>query len=443
MISRYARNGVFVVIGDVYYNALRLAANLVMTRLLYPEAFGLMVIVNTFITGVQLFSSVGLRGAVILKSKTHEDESLYLSVAWTIKSIRGAILCVITVASASPLAIFYDKPELFSLMLISSLYPLLAGFSSPQMFAAERDIKLKAVIIGEGLAQTSAVIIVVTWIYLFPTVYALAFHAVFEALILTIYSFIRFRGENVRFVLDKKIVQDIFYFGRWILLATVLSFAANQADKLILSRLFKLELLGVYSVAANLAQVVQRVIQSLGSRLLFPAFVEIRQANDSIIKIARMRNMIAVITLPVLLALCVFGDKIIRLLYDERYSSAGWMMQLMAAGGVFSVLASTLNPMLLAAGDARYYSSIHLCKLVSLVAGLYIGYLIADLPGAIVGISFSSVAVYASSIYYARRSGFDRWEADIVIIIGFFVIIFAYWGISDFWLSIFKDTAQI
>ena len=48
-------------------NVLRLLSNLLLTRLLFPEVFGLMAIVQVFLGGLQMFSDIGLKTSIIQK----------------------------------------------------------------------------------------------------------------------------------------------------------------------------------------------------------------------------------------------------------------------------------------------------------------------------------------------------------------------------------------
>ncbi len=78
---------VWVIIGYGSSQCLRLISNLILTRLLVPELFGLMALVNTFIIGLNLFSDVGIRPSII-RSERGEDP-LFLNTAWTLQVIRG------------------------------------------------------------------------------------------------------------------------------------------------------------------------------------------------------------------------------------------------------------------------------------------------------------------------------------------------------------------
>ncbi|MFM6402608.1 oligosaccharide flippase family protein, partial [Planktothrix sp.] len=83
---------------------LRFGGNLILTRLLVPELFGLMALVNTFITGLNLFSDVGIRPSIIRSQRGDDPE--FLNTAWTIQVFRGLGLWIICLLITVPLAKF-------------------------------------------------------------------------------------------------------------------------------------------------------------------------------------------------------------------------------------------------------------------------------------------------------------------------------------------------
>ena len=78
----------------------RLVSSIALTRLLSPELFGIMTIVNTVRTGVDLLSDVGI-GQSIVQNKKAEDPDFY-NTAWTIKLLRGLLLCLVCAALSHP-----------------------------------------------------------------------------------------------------------------------------------------------------------------------------------------------------------------------------------------------------------------------------------------------------------------------------------------------------
>src|SRR5690606_17348568 len=59
------RGSAWVVLEQFVAYILRLLSNLALTRLLFPEAFGLMALVNATLRGLKMFSDIGLNLSII------------------------------------------------------------------------------------------------------------------------------------------------------------------------------------------------------------------------------------------------------------------------------------------------------------------------------------------------------------------------------------------
>ena len=66
--ARALRSSAVTVGGFGASQVIRLASNLILTRILFPEAFGMMALVMVFLQGLAMFSDVGV-GPAIMQSK--------------------------------------------------------------------------------------------------------------------------------------------------------------------------------------------------------------------------------------------------------------------------------------------------------------------------------------------------------------------------------------
>ena len=134
--ARAMRGSVFTVLNFGGQNALRLASNLVLTRLLFPEAFGLMALVQVMLAGVQMLSDIGIRDKIIQDPKG--DEPHVLNTAWVLQIIRGIFLWLVVVLLAAPVAGFYEAPELADLLPVAGIAAVAQGLSSTKVYAANK-----------------------------------------------------------------------------------------------------------------------------------------------------------------------------------------------------------------------------------------------------------------------------------------------------------------
>ena len=126
--ARAIRGSALTISSFAAANIFRLASNLILTRILFPEAFGLMALVSVFITSLHMFSDLGLNTSVIRSDRG--DDPRFLNTAWTVQVIRGCVLWIGAVAIAGPVAAFYDEPQLQPLISFVGIQAVFLGFLS-------------------------------------------------------------------------------------------------------------------------------------------------------------------------------------------------------------------------------------------------------------------------------------------------------------------------
>src|SRR5665213_1987917 len=84
------KGAVWTIAGFGVTQIVRLGLNVALARLLAPDLFGVMFIVNSLRTGADLFSDVGV-GQNIVHNPNAEDPGFF-NTAWTVQAIRGIFL---------------------------------------------------------------------------------------------------------------------------------------------------------------------------------------------------------------------------------------------------------------------------------------------------------------------------------------------------------------
>jgi O-antigen/teichoic acid export membrane protein len=136
--------------GNVSSQLLRLASNLVLTRLLLPEAFGLVAAVNTLYFALVMFSDLGVWQSVVRSDRGHDPR--FLGTAWTVQLLRGVLLCAVVLALALGLHVaagagmfaagtVYADPRLPPMVAAFALAALLQGAESMKLASAQRELR--------------------------------------------------------------------------------------------------------------------------------------------------------------------------------------------------------------------------------------------------------------------------------------------------------------
>jgi O-antigen/teichoic acid export membrane protein len=392
---------------------LRLGGNLLLTRLLYPEFFGLMTLVNLFLVGLRLFSDVGI-GLSIVQNKRGDDPA-FVNTAWTIQVIRGFVLWAFCLVITYPLSVFYGKPELLWLLPVVGLSTIADGFTSTAPFSLERRLDLRKLTVVELSIQVLQLVIMLVWAYFNRTIWALAGAGLIAAVVKMIWTHRLIPRYRNRFQWEARSVTEIFSFGRWIFVSTALTFLAEQADRLILGKLLSLEVLGIYGIALMLGDVPRQVAVALSHRVILPAASRLADLPRSELraKILKHRRLLLLVLMGAIATLAGFGDVIINLLYDSRYSAAGWMLPLLALGIWPRLLCATIETSLYAINKMQYTTTANFCRLLSTVVGIWVGYSLLQVPGAVMAVALNDVLYYSVVSYGLHREGLGCLGQDL------------------------------
>lgn len=393
------RGAVWTLVGYGLSQSLRLGANLILTRLLIPEMFGLMALVNVFILGLTLFSDIGIGPSIIQHQRG--DDPDFLNTAWTIQIIRGFGLWFLCLLIAWPIAQFYSEPQLLWLIPIVGLSTVINGFNSTALFTLKRKISLGKLTVFELGIQLISLSVMLIWAWFNRTIWALIVGNLVSEIFRMVISHRLIPKTYNRFAWEQKALADIFSFGRWIFASTSMTFLAAQADRLILGKLLSFQLLGIYNVAVIFADLPKMVMNRIGNQVIFPVISKQASLPRASLrkKIRQKRRLILMAATPFLAILVSFGDVLICGLYDERYHDAAWMLPILALGIWPNLLTITMSSSLLAIGKPLYEARGNFFKFCYMVIGLPVGFSLLGVTGAVIMVALNDFPFYAAVSY--------------------------------------------
>ena len=419
---------IWTLVGQGGSQVLRLGSNLILTRLLAPDLFGIMALVNVLMVGLNMFSDIGIGPSIIQNDKGDDEE--FLNTAWTIQVIRGFVLWLCACIAAWPFSIFYGEPQLALLVPVASLITVISGFNSTGLFTANRHLNLGRLTLIEIGSQVGAIGVMLVWASITPTVWALIAGSLIGRLLKMWASHIWLSYVPNRLAWNQNAVKSLVTFGKWIFLSTVLGFIVSNGDRVILGKFLTLSDLGVYSIAAMIAQFVQQVYSQIGNKILFPIYRNIKYLPNEEIraKIRKIRLTVISAFLPPLWIFVLFGQEVINIMFDARYQGAGWMLQVLAAG-LIPIVVIGIGPFYLALGHSFILMNLVALRAFFLLSAMILGGLHSGANGLILGIAGHNIMVYFADVWVQKK--FSIWLprvdliglalSTIVIVVGMWI----------------------
>lgn len=405
LAARATRSALLTVGGFGFAQALRLASNLILTRLLFPEAFGLMALVLVWLMGLGLFSDVGITPS-ILHSKRGDDRD-FLNTAWTMQIIRGVGLWVTACLLAFPMAWVYDEPMLTQILPVAALLLLFNGFRPTRMITANRHLNLGRLTLLEAAVQVVGVSSGVILAVLTGSIWSLVAAGVIGAAAELVIYGLFLPGERNRLRWEPKAVKELFSFGKWMFLSTACGFFFLQADKLLIGKFIPLDAFGVYNIGFFLAAFPMMLGTMVTQKVLIPIYREAppRESRANFLKLRKMRFLASAALIPMVGIFALLGVWIVGVLYDPRYVNAGAVVVVLACAQIPAILVLTYDQAALAAGDSKRFFVLSAVRAVVMVACLLVGLQSGGLLGALVGQGVAYLVIYPGVVWLARHMG--------------------------------------
>lgn len=409
--ARAARAGIWGVVEIGASNVLRLAGNLVMTRLLVPEAFGLMAMVTVIQTALVMFTDLGVHQSVVRSPRG--DEPRFLRVAWTVQVGRSLGIAALVVAAAGLLAALaprlappgsvYADPTLPALAAVSALLLVLKGLESTNAWLADRRLQLGRLAFVNLAGQAVGLAAMVGFAFVHPSVWALLWGGLVGGAATMILTHLVFAGPRMAFAWDRGVADELWRFGRHILGASAVGFFANNADRLLLGGILDARAFGFYVIALTWVLLFVTIVEKLAGQVGLATLAEATRERPGELPglYRRFGRVIDAICAASFVACLLVGPLLIHLLYPAEYAAAAWFIPLLAV----MILARRFVPLtgvLLARGDSGALFMVTAIRAAAIFVALPGGDLLFGVAGAVVGSALTQAFGAPYLIWRAR-----------------------------------------
>jgi O-antigen/teichoic acid export membrane protein len=405
-LKRAAAKGALWVFGAFGLGqAVRLGSSLVLSRLLFPEAFGIMRVLNVVVAIVAMLSDAGLRGSIIYH-KRGDDPDFY-NTAWTLQCLRGVAVAAVVSALAWPLAEFYELPELAFLLPAVAVSLVIRGMQSTAVFTLSRQVNPKPGALLDLAVRVVSVVIMVSLAFVWKSVWVLALGMILSNVGLGLATHLLIPGYRNRWKWDREAVRAQLHFGKWVFLSSALAAFLGQGGSAVVARLLTDSALGVYSIALLLAEAVTQAMQTVSTKVLQPLYAKFVSGDRKRLRgrMFKVRGALLALACPPLWFLGVFGQEVVDLLFDPRYHQAGWMLRVLAAGSVGTLVIGTAEMLFVASGESRAHLVHKASGAVLFVAAMAVGYALAEFKGVLIGMSAGRILGYLPMAVLLKRRG--------------------------------------
>jgi len=425
--QRVLKSGSWVLVGYGVNQMLRLGGNLILTRLLFPEAFGLMGIYAAIVYGVHMLTDVGIGTSIVQKERGNDQE--FLNTAWTVQILRGVVVWGVLCALAFPVANLYGQPVLAAMLPIVGVCAIIGGFNSTKFYSVQRNLDAKRITLIEIGVNALGLIFTAYLAWLMHSVWALVWGNVIGACVSLIASHYLLYGTNNKFAWDLDAVKHLKGMGRWIMLGSSLTFLSVEGARLMIGAMLDMQQVALYTLASTLNLMFSKAMEQVTGRVFFPTYSEVHRTTPEKLKEILFKARLTII-LPswgLAVLFIFFGTQIMGVLYDARYSGSGPMLEFLAAGSLVGCLWMSYSGALLAMGKAATNTFLTAILVALQISAIFVGFHLGGVTGIVMGVAAVNWIMYPVYAYVMSRFGLWHPKLDMILLVASVLVMVAAW----------------
>lgn len=340
------------------YQIINFLVTLVLARLLTPEEYGLVALVLTLITILQVFVDSGMGTALVQRKEIHEEDYGTVFVANVILSIFLYILAFFCAPAVSK---FYGE-NLNLIIRILAVIILIFGIKNIYQAYISRNMLFKNTFFISFLSICISGLLGIVLAYFKFGIWVLVCQQLTNEIICTLLYILIIKWRP-QIIFSKDSFFQSFGYGWKLLISSLIDAVYNNVRQLLIGKYYSSGDLAYYSKGEQFPNALVGNINTSMNVVLLPVMSQKQDDRFEVKKIARtMIRVSSYILWPMMIGLFVVANKIILILLGEKWISTVPYLQIFCLVYALQPLQTTNLSVMKAMGRSDLFLKMEIIK---------------------------------------------------------------------------------
>lgn len=297
--------------------------NMVLARLLTPEAFGIVATLTMIISFTELFTDAGFQKYLIQHEfKDEVDREQNTNVAFWSNLIMSIAFWVVIIFFRKPIALLVGIPDLSNAIAVACIMIPIAAFSSIQMALYQRDLDFKTLFKVRIVSILIPLVVTIPLAFYFRNFWALLTGyiagSVANAILLTYYS-----KWKPRLFYRWKTFKEMFSFSVWSMFEQVSIWLTNYLDIFIVGVILSSYYLGIYRTSTVTVGQFVGIITAATTPILFSSLSRLQNDRKEFENLFfKFQKWVGLLVLPIGVGIFCYSDLIVKVMLGDQWDEA-------------------------------------------------------------------------------------------------------------------------
>ncbi len=290
--------------------------SIILARLLDPEVYGVIALVNVFIVILQVFVDSGFGNSLIQKKDADDTD---FSTVFYFNIVVCGVLYFLMFLCAPLIASFYDEPQLVPIIRVLSLTIVISGVRNVQQAFVSKKMIFKKFFYATLVASLGSAVVGIYLAYAGFGVWALVAQNLFSNFISTVTLWFTVKWRP-KWLFSFTRLKNLFTFGWKLLVSSLIDTVYNNIRQLIIGKLYTSEDLAFYNKGKQFPHLAITNVNASIDSVLFPALSESQDSKETVKSMTRRAIQVSsYVICPIMMGIAMCAEPLISLLLTEKW----------------------------------------------------------------------------------------------------------------------------
>ena len=315
--------------------------NIVLARLLTPDAFGVVATLTMVITFAEIFTDAGFQKYLIQHTFQDEnDREESTTVAFWTNLLMSMLLWSVIIIFADPLAALVGNPGLGGVLIVACASIPIAAFSSIQMALYKRDLDFKTLFKVRMIGILVPVFVTVPLAIVFRSFWALVIGTLAKdavnAFVLTYFS-----KWKPRLFYSFVKLKEMISFTVWSITEQICVWLTTYVDVFIVGTMLSQHYLGLYKISSTLVGQLMGLVTAVTTPVLFASLARLQDDEQAFQSLFfRFQKIVSLLVMPIGVGVFLFKDFVTSIFLGEQWMEASGFIGLWAFTSAITIVLS-------------------------------------------------------------------------------------------------------
>lgn len=315
--------------------------NMILARLLVPEAFGIVATITMVISFAEIFTDAGFQKYIIqheFADETALDNSTNVAF-WTNLGV-STFICIIIFFFRHQIADLVGNPGLGNSISIASILIIVAAFSSIQMARYRRALDFKTLFFIRIITSLIPLVVTVPLAITLRNYWALLIGTFASQLCNAIALTVKSKWKP-KFYYSFTLFKEMFVFTAWTLLESISIWLTTNIGVFIVGNYLTDYYLGVYKTSMSTVNAYMAIITNALTPVLFSALSRYQNDDENFRKTYyQFQRLTAVLVIPMGIGIYLYRDLVTQILLGSQWGEASGFIGLWGLTSAFTIVFS-------------------------------------------------------------------------------------------------------